>query len=113
VSWLEPQERHELPRAAKAWRGIPAAELQVARSDDGWRAALSFAFFTGSHWGSFSGIWPSDPAYETRESAIDHASRRLRHANIEPAMEPERRRIVDWLGNLTPAQDDLFSRAAA
>lgn len=111
----EAGERLVLPFARKGWRGVPLAEIRVAHTDEGWRAAASFAFMTGNHWGSSSPISRHSHPYASRDEAVNAAAARLRdrligatHA-IEPCMASQRQQMLAWLGSLMPAQGDLFS----
>jgi hypothetical protein len=102
----------ELPLDKKGWRGCPLAEIRLAFTQEGWRAASAFSFTTGNWWGSSSPIMDCDPPFATRDAAIEHAARRLRRAMdarcIEDSMQKQRGKILAWCDALTPAQLALF-----
>ena len=115
------QELLWLPHEKKGWQGIPRAEIALARCEDGWRAAHSYAFFTGSHLGSFRPIKASNPVHSSREAAladeIDAFCRNVAGVQGEASMLPEAQEMLAWAEGLIPAQGDLFlaepGRAAA
>ena len=112
------QELLWLPRDKKGWQGIPRAEIALARCEDGWRAAHSYAFFTGSHLGSFRPIKASNPVHDTREAAlttaIDAFCRDVEGVRGEASMLREAQEMLAWAHGLIPVQGDLFvGRAAA
>lgn len=92
--------------------GRPLAEIRVAYTEGGWRAARSFSFSTGHMWGSSSPI--SDtfcPPYPTRQLALEAATARMAKQVREvtdPAMQAEVNAILRWLATLNPAQLDMF-----
>lgn len=110
---------HDDLRLMEGKTRIALAEIRVAETPGGWRAATSFMFTTGNWWGSSSPIMDRDPAFASRESAVSHAagalSKRLteapRHA-VEPTMEGQRKKIIAWLASLTmpePQQLEMFA----
>lgn len=110
---------HDDLRLMEGKTRIALAEIRVAETPGGWRAATSFMFTTGNWWGSSSPITDRDPAFNSRDSAISHAaaelSRRLteapRHA-VEATMEGQRKKIIAWLASLMmsePQQLEMFA----
>lgn len=107
------QELLRLPRDKKGWQGIPRAEIALARCEDGWRAAHSYAFFTGSHLGSFRPIKASNAVHSSREAAlaaeIAAFCRNVAGVQGEASMLREAQEMLAWAEGLIPAQGDLFS----
>jgi hypothetical protein len=108
---------HDDLRLMEGKTRIALAEIRVAETPGGWRAATSFMFTTGNWWGSSSPITDRDPAFASRNGAVSHAAsvltKRLsdapRHA-VEPTMEGQRKKIIAWLASLMmsePQQLDL------
>ena len=110
---------HDDLRLMEGKTRIALAEIRVAETPGGWRAATSFMFTTGNWWGSSSPIMDRDPAFASRDSAVSHAASELtkrlsgapRHA-VEPTMEGQRKKIIAWLASLAmpePQQLEMFA----
>lgn len=110
---------HDDLRLMEGKTRIALAEIRVAETPGGWRAATSFMFTTGNWWGSSSPIMDRDPSFASRDSAVSHAASELtkrlsaapRHA-VEPAMEGQRKKIIAWLASLMmsePQQLEMFA----
>ena len=109
-----PQERLQLPRDMKSWRGCSVAEIELADLGTHWIWATGFQMMTGDCWGS-GGPLVDHPSHRssTREAAIEAASAHLREkVGKRVGTYPDARRIMDWLDGLRPAQSDLFGAAA-
>lgn len=112
----------ELPIAKKGWRGFALAEVRVAETAEGWRAAAAFSFTTGNWWGCSSPITDHDTPFPTREAAIADAAAKLADKLsgagphiVEASMEAQRRKMIDWLRGFVvperkmPTQLELFA----
>lgn len=110
---------HEDLRLEEGKARVALAEVRVAETADGWRATTSFMFTTGNWWGSSSPIMDRDKPFAHRDEAVAYAAANLvdrltsapRHA-VEPTMEGQRRKIVEWLTGLmkpAPRQMEMFA----
>lgn len=110
---------HDCIRLDEAKTRIALAEIRVAETPGGWRATSCFMFTTGNWWGCSSPITDHDKPFPHRDEAISYAAANLaerltsapRHA-VEPTMEGQRRKIVEWLTKLTkpaPLQMEMFA----
>lgn len=105
----EPSEHLELPNPARHWRGLPLAEIDVLRLDDGWRWATSSSLPNGS--GHATPLTCHRHPLPSRDAAVKAAVDHLRH-RMEGEGSTASRAIIAWINGLAPAsaqQMDLFA----
>jgi hypothetical protein len=110
-----PTEVLRLPRDRKGWLGMDRCSIELCQTDEGWRSALNFQFFTGDLWGRGEPLSASGSVHATRAAAIGAKVEwmRARFANISGGHEKEAREILAWADGLNPSQGDLFGSLAA
>lgn len=107
-----PTEVLRMERNVKGRQGVARVEIDLVETDEGWRAARGFSFFTGSWWGSFSPITDDCSLHASREAAIAAEAERMRlewSKLDDPSMQREASEMLAWLDSLNPAQLDLFA----
>jgi hypothetical protein len=111
-----PDETLSLPRAVKNWRGVNAADIELANLGAYWIWASSFQLYGGDHLGNGTPLIDDDHRFRavrqpSRDAAIAAACKHLRE-RMTGRDSTDARAILAWLDTLQPDQFDLFGAAA-